>query len=134
MTTPQSNASGFSGDGNVAVNACWPRPGQKSTGQNISGRILVSVEDQFAMWAAMCAYGKILFDLSATIAAHLTGSSRIYFHHLCTGTFSLVFQGRQESAPGGIGNRSAHPVAPEHLGDVQALHCDQAVATAQIKG
>lgn len=133
MTTPPAKAGGFSGDGNcLAVSACWLRPSQCPR-QDVAGSVDVPVQDQAAVRTTVHTLRELLGNVGPATAARLAGPARIDLHHCNTGSFGLVFQGCHEAAPGSVGNRPAQPAVLDHPLDVQALHRDEAVATAQIQ-
>lgn len=81
----------------------------------------------------MHTFGQLFQDDRTAATALLACSTSRDLHDRNTGTLSLVFQRRQEAAPGGVRNRTAQPVVPEHPSDVQAFHRDETVATAQFQ-
>ena len=91
------------------------------------------MQDQAAMRAAVPAFRKLLRYGYAAATAFLAGSRGIYFDNQGTGAFSLVLQGRDESAPGDVTDRPAQPAVPHHPTDVEAFHRDKAVAFYQRK-
>lgn len=76
---------------------------------------------------------QLLAYFASAAAALLTGVSGADFHNLNTGSFSLVFQDAQETAPGGVLNRTGQLVVLDHPTDVQVFHCDKPVATNQVQ-
>jgi len=135
VTTPPAKAGGFLGNGNcLSVDAYRLRPSPQRPCENVPRGVDVPVQDQTTVGAAVNSNREFLSDLTATPTTRLARHARVDFYDRNTGTFGLVSQRCQEASPRGIGNRPTQPMVPDHPLDVQALHRDEAVATAQIQG
>jgi hypothetical protein len=110
-----------------------PCPGLESAGQNIPGRILVSVENQAAARATEhTVFEGKGFPVSAARAL-LASPRRVHFHELDTGAFSLMSKRAQEAGPSGVRDRTGQPVVPQHATNVEAFHSDHSIATYKFE-
>jgi hypothetical protein len=75
---------------NLSIKSHRPRPGLERARKDIPCGVLISVQNQSALHAAVRSYPQILRHLDATARALLTGPSRVHFHDFNTGAFSLV--------------------------------------------
>ena len=129
--TPPDKSGGFLDNGNdLSVSAHGPHPGP---GENVSRRVYIPMKDESTRFAVVHSDRKSFFDFGPASTTDLARASRINFKHLDASAFSLTFQGLQEAAPGGIGDRTGQMRVPNHPADVQALHSNCPVATAKIQ-
>src|SRR5262249_47823967 len=118
----------------VYVRPRRPDPGLECTGQDVPGRVPVSMQGEPAMRTVVPPDGEILADKGTAAAALLARPPRIHFHVGDPRTLSLGSQRKKEARPAGIADRSGQPVVLEHPPDVQALDRDEPVATDQLQG
>jgi hypothetical protein len=127
VTTLSARADSFLSNSPLTVNAHWLSPSQESTSQDVSGCVLISVQNKSTLKAFVLALREFLFNLSATPRTQLTCPCWINFNKLCTGTLSLVAKDVHEAGPTSIGNRTGKSMVLEHPLDVQAFHRNQSM-------
>lgn len=125
--TPSAKADGFLGNGAFSVDAHWPHPGQESPREDVSRCVLISVQDQAAVRAAVPSFSQCLLNDGTAARALLARSCGIHSHDFRTGSFSLAAEDVHEAGPASIGDRTGERVVLDHVGHGQALHADQPI-------
>ena len=102
--------------------------------QHVDSGVGVSVEACTTHRAVVPTLREFLLRTVAALVAVLRRVSRVDFHYLTTGAFSLVRQDGAEHRPGRIRNAFCKAVVLDHAFDVQFLDGNQAVPVDEPSG
>ena len=133
VTTLSAKADSFSDQSRVALEIRWPHPGQESACENVSRRVLVSMQGQPAVRTGVPSFGQCLGHYGATPGAFLGSPCRIHNHNFRAGSFGLAAEDVHETGPAGVGDCAGERVVLEHVGHAQAFHADHAVQPDQFQ-